>query len=149
MPPPTTSVSTCAWRCSVSTGASSSSESRPTPGRPAAASPSTSSTAVAATIGSERGADTSTKAHGSSTPAEKTPRGRPRIGLEQITSTPLARRADASVSPSNPSYVRPSNRNPIGFDRSIQVPPDSRRLEGIYSDPSERDASNAGGSRMP
>ena len=55
-----------------------------------------------------------------------TPRGRPRIGERQTTSTPLASSALASVSPSKPSYSRPSNVNRTGRDRSIR-PPASRR----------------------
>ena len=61
-------------------------------------------------MGSNDGAVTSTNAQGSSTPAENTPRGRPRIGDGHTTSTPLASSALARVSPANapdgPSFER-------------------------------------------
>ncbi len=102
-PPPTTSVSTWACRCSHRRRGARGPGSRPTPARPTASRPSASSTVVAAVIGSNRGALTSTNAHGSSDPAAITPRGRPRTGEGHTTSTPFASSADASVSPANPS----------------------------------------------
>ena len=75
----------------------------------------------------EPGARTSTKAHGSSDPADITPRGRPRMGRGQTTSTPFASSAEASVSPANPSESAPSNRKRTGRERSMR-PPAGRRL---------------------
>ena len=88
---------------------------RPTPGRLPTTMPSTTSTMVAATIGSNHGSEISTNAFGSSTPAENTPRGRPRIGLRNGASIPFARIALAIVSPTNAATSSPSNVNEIGF----------------------------------
>ena len=82
---------------------------------------------VAATIGSNHGSEISTKAFGSSAPAENTPRGRPRIGLRNGASIPFARIALAIVSPANAATSSPSNVNEIGLARSIADPPDAVR----------------------
>ena len=82
---------------------------------------------VAATIGSNHGSEISTNAFGSSAPAEKTPRGRPRIGLRNGASMPFARIALAIVSPANAGTSSPSNENAIGRDRSIDEPPEASR----------------------
>ena len=69
--------------------------------RPTATRPSTSLTIVAGTIGLNDGAVTSTNAHGSSTPAENTPRAGPGSASGHTTSTPFASSALARVSPAN------------------------------------------------
>jgi hypothetical protein len=53
-------------------------------------------------MGRKAGAVISTKAFGSSTPADTMPRGRPCSGERATTSTPFASSALASVSPANP-----------------------------------------------
>ena len=90
---------------------SSPSASTPTPGRPVASRWSSTLTIGAGMMGSNDGAVTSTNAQGSSTPAENTPRGRPRIGDGHTTSTPLASSALARVSPANASSVPPFERH--------------------------------------
>src|SRR5262245_2244356 len=89
--------------------------------------PSTRSIIVAVTIGSNHGSEISTKAFGSSDPAENTPRGRPMIGDRNPPTTSLASSALATVSPSNAAYSDPSKRKEIGLERSIDVPPSGSR----------------------
>ena len=105
--------------------------------------PSTTSTIVAATIGSNHGSEISTNAFGSSAPAEKTPRGRPRIGLRNRARSPLARSALASVSPANAGTSTPSKRNAIGRDRSIDAPPEASR-PAVTAAPQRSGASSTG-----
>ena len=93
---------------------------------------------MAATTGSANGASTPTNAHGSSAPAEYTPRGRPWIGDRQTTSTPFASNADASVSPSNPVSSRPSNVNGTTLERSIAEP---RPVQPSHADGPARNSS--------
>ena len=66
-----------------------------------AASPSVSGTVVAGRLPEASSPISSTSVEGSSTPAPTMPRGRWYLKLRAVSRTPLASRAEASVSPAN------------------------------------------------
>ena len=77
---------------------------------------------VAVSIGSGKGTSICTNALGSSAPAAMIPRGRPRRMLLDTSCTPLASRAEASVSPGCPVWATPSKVKDSSTSRSIRPP---------------------------
>src|SRR3954452_13980900 len=75
-------------------------------------------------------------AFGSSAPAERMPRGRWYLKERPTRRTPLARSAEASVSPAKPVMTRPSKENRNGRARSTS-PPGTRNGAGRSRAPDE------------
>ena len=88
--------------------------------------PSTAGTRVAATSASCQGPSMPTHAFGSSAPAEKTPRGRPRTALRATAPCPAASSAEASVSPGSACSGAPSHVRASGAWRSTSPPAGAR-----------------------